>query len=178
VTGYIENRGAAGEKRLRAAAETSRNVGTKCLPRMLTGSAQLMELPRISDQRGHLSFAEIRQALPFAAARYFLVFGVPSREVRGEHAHRTLSQFLVCVRGSCTVRLLDGAGSDEVVLDRPDLGLSVPPMIWTTQYKYSSDAVLLVLASDVYREDDYIRDLDEFLALRKSSATEAKGAGA
>jgi dTDP-4-dehydrorhamnose 3,5-epimerase-like enzyme len=98
--------------------------------------------------------------------------------VRGEHAHRTLSQFLVCVRGSCTVRLLDGGGSDEVVLDRPDLGLSVPPMIWTTQYKYSTDAVLLVLASDVYREDDYIRDLDEFLALAKSSATEAKGAGA
>lgn len=133
-------------------------------PRALAGGAMLYELPRVSDHRGHLSFAEIHQQLPFEAARYFVVFGVPNREIRGEHAHRTLHQFLVCVHGACSVRVFDGDSSDEVRLDRADLGLHVPPMVWTTQYKYSADAVLVVLASDVYREEDYIRDSDEFLS--------------
>jgi UDP-2-acetamido-3-amino-2,3-dideoxy-glucuronate N-acetyltransferase len=128
----------------------------------LPGGARLHHLPRISDHRGQLSFAEVNRALPFAAVRYFVVFGVPSSEIRGEHAHRALEQFLVCVHGACSVRLWDGERGDEIVLDRPDLALHVPPMIWTTQHKYSPDAVLLVLASDVYREEDYIRDLGEF----------------
>jgi acetyltransferase-like isoleucine patch superfamily enzyme len=135
----------------------------------LIAGAGLYELPRVSDARGHLSFAEIHQALPFPVARYFLVFGVPSREIRGEHAHRTLDQFLVCVHGNCSVRLFDGDASEEILLNRPDLGLHVPPLVWTTEYKYSPDAVLLVLASDVYREEDYIRDVDDYLALRGGS---------
>jgi acetyltransferase-like isoleucine patch superfamily enzyme/dTDP-4-dehydrorhamnose 3,5-epimerase-like enzyme len=134
-------------------------------PERLAGGAMLYELPRVSDHRGHMSFAEIHQQLPFEAVRYFVVYGVPSREVRGEHAHRTLHQFLVCVHGSCSVRVFDGELDQEVRLDRPDLGLHVPPMVWTTQYKYSADATLVVLASDVYREEDYIRDADEYLSL-------------
>jgi UDP-2-acetamido-3-amino-2,3-dideoxy-glucuronate N-acetyltransferase len=134
-------------------------------PQALAGDAMLYDLPLVSDHRGHLSFAEVHQQMPFEAARYFVVFGVPSREVRGEHAHRTLHQFLLCVHGRCSVRVFDGECSDEVRLDRPDLGLHVPPMVWTTQYKYSADAVLVVLASDVYREEDYVRDLDEYLSL-------------
>jgi dTDP-4-dehydrorhamnose 3,5-epimerase-like enzyme len=133
----------------------------------LIAGAGLYELPRMSDDRGHLSFAEMGDSLPFAVLRYYLVFGVPSREVRGEHAHRLLDQFLVCVHGSCSVRLFDGDAGEEVLLNRPDLGLHVPPMVWTTEYKYSPDAVLLVLASDIYREDDYIRDVDEYLALQE-----------
>ena len=70
----------------------------------LIAGAGLYELPRVSDARGHLSFAEFDKSLPFPVVRYFLVFGVPSREIRGEHAHRTLDQFLVCVHGSCSVR--------------------------------------------------------------------------
>jgi acetyltransferase-like isoleucine patch superfamily enzyme len=135
----------------------------------LIAGAGLYELPHVTDARGHLSFAEIHQALPFPVVRYFLVFGVPSREIRGEHAHRTLDQFLVCVHGNCSVRLFDGDASEEILLNRPDLGLHVPPLVWTTEYKYSPDAVLLVLASDVYREEDYIRDVDEYLALRGGS---------
>jgi acetyltransferase-like isoleucine patch superfamily enzyme len=135
----------------------------------LIAGAGLYELPHVTDARGHLSFAEINQALPFPVVRYFLVFGVPSREIRGEHAHRTLDQFLVCVHGSCSVRLFDGDASEEILLNRPDLGLHVPPLVWTTEYKYSPDAVLLVLASDVYREEDYIRDVDDYLALRGGS---------
>jgi len=136
----------------------------------LIAGAGLYELPRVSDARGHLSFAEIQQSLPFPVARYFLVFGVPSREIRGEHAHRTLEQFLVCVHGNCSVRLFDGDASEEVLLNRPDLGLHVPPLVWTTEYKYSPDAVLLVLASEVYREDDYIRDVDDYLVLTRKAS--------
>jgi acetyltransferase-like isoleucine patch superfamily enzyme len=152
VTGY------AGSARMPAAPATLSTVA-------LAGGARLIDLPRVSDPRGHLTFAEIGQSLPFPAARYFVVFGVPNREIRGEHAHRTLDQFLVCVAGTCSVRVFDGGRGDEIVLDRPDRGLHVPPMVWTTQYKYSADAVLVVLASDVYVETDYIRDFDEFLAL-------------
>lgn len=133
----------------------------------LIAGAGLYELPRVTDDRGHLSFAELGRNLPFAAVRYFLVFGVPSREIRGEHAHRTLNQFLVCVHGKCSVRLFDGDAGEEILLNRPDLGVHVPPMVWTTEYKYSADAVLLVLASDIYREGDYIRDVDEYLALQR-----------
>lgn len=123
----------------------------------------LCEMPFIADLRGSLSFAETGQFLPFTPQRYFLVFDVPSREVRGEHAHRTCHQFLVCVKGSCSVVVDDGQNRAEVLLDRPNLGVHVPPMVWATEYKYSADAVLLVLASDVYKAEDYIRDYDLFL---------------
>jgi len=136
----------------------------------LVGGAMLYHLPRITDHRGELSFAELNQSLPFPVSRYFLVFGVPSREIRGEHAHRTLHQYLVAVHGSCSVRLFDGERSEEIVLDRPECALHVPPMVWTTQYKYSPDAVLLVLASDIYREADYIRDFEEYRAGAVASA--------
>lgn len=156
VTGYVDRE----DKR----RTPSRDTGAIETGSSLTGGATFYRLPRITDHRGHLSFAELNQSLPFAVSRYFLVFGVPNREVRGEHAHRTLHQYLVAVHGSCSVRLSDGAKSEEVLLDRPEYALHVPPMVWTTQYRYSADAVLLVLASDVYREYDYIRDFDEYLA--------------
>src|SRR5436190_1856701 len=89
---------------------------------------------------------------------------LPGREVRGEHAHRNCHQFLVCARGSVTVVVDDGVLSEEVVLDGPDIGLYVPPMIWATQYQYSTDALLLVLASAPYDPDDYIRDYLVFKA--------------
>ena len=90
----------------------------------------------------------------------------------GEHAHCTVTSSRRA-HGSCSVRLFDGDASEEVLLNRPDLGLHVPAMLWTTEYKYSADAVLLVLASDIYREADYIRDLDEYLALQRARAAGA-----
>jgi len=168
VRSYVDGRDLAQEHLAQTDSGTSPDrplrsagaAGTK----VMVGGSRLVTLPRISDPRGQLSFAEIEQALPFLPARYFLVFGVPNRKVRGEHAHRTLQQFLVCVHGSCAVRLFDGERGEEVVLNRPEMGLFVPPMVWTTQYKYSADAVLMVLASDVYRETDYIRDMEDYLA--------------
>jgi acetyltransferase-like isoleucine patch superfamily enzyme len=136
---------------------------------ILNVGAQLVELPLIVDLRGSLSFAEYGQHLPFEPKRYFVVFDVPSVEVRGEHAHRALHQFLVCLKGRCSVALDDGQHRDEVILDRPNVGLHLPPLIWGSQYQYSPDAVLLVLASDVYKSEDYIRDYDEYLAFMKKT---------
>jgi acetyltransferase-like isoleucine patch superfamily enzyme/dTDP-4-dehydrorhamnose 3,5-epimerase-like enzyme len=127
------------------------------------GGATLYELPLVSDLRGNLTFGEYQQSLPFVPMRYFLVFDVPSKDVRGEHAHRECHQFLVCVKGSCSVVVDDGQNRTEVLLNRPNLGLHVPPWVWATEYKYSQDAVLMVLASDVYKAEDYIRDYDTFL---------------
>ena len=125
--------------------------------------AKLIQLPRIVDLRGGLSFGEYDQHLPFIPRRYFVIYDVPSIEVRGEHAHREQHQFLVCLKGSCSVVLDDGKNRNEVVLDRPDLGLYLPPMVWGIQYKYTPEAVLMVLVSDVYDADDYIRDYDLFI---------------
>lgn len=125
--------------------------------------ARVYHMPLVTDLRGCLSFGQYDQHLPFIPQRYFIIFSVPSKEVRGEHAHRRLHQFLICVKGSCSVVVDDGKMRSELLLDRPDVGLYAPPMIWMTQYKYSQDAVLLVLASDAYDPDDYIRDYDQFL---------------
>ncbi len=125
----------------------------------------LCEMPLVADLRGSLSFAEYGQLLPFIPKRYFLVFDVPSKDVRGEHAHKRLHQFLVCVKGSCSVLVDDGSLREEIQLDRPNIGLHIAPLVWAVQYKYSADAVLLVLASDRYDADEYIRDYDVFQEL-------------
>jgi len=123
------------------------------------------QMPVVVDLRGSLSFAQLGSTLPFKPERYFIVFDVASKEIRGEHAHKELHQFLVCVKGSCAVLVDDGRNSEEILLDSPNRGIHVPPMTWSVQYKYSSDAVLLVLASALYDADDYIRDYDQFLEM-------------
>lgn len=127
----------------------------------------LHRAPMIRDLRGNLSVRELGDGLPFQPKRYFVVVDVPSREVRGEHAHRTCAQVLICLRGSVACVVDDGERREEIALDSPEIALHIPPMVWAVQYKYSADAVLLVLASEVYDPSDYVRDYDEFLALRK-----------
>jgi UDP-2-acetamido-3-amino-2,3-dideoxy-glucuronate N-acetyltransferase len=127
-----------------------------------------LRLPLVDDLRGMLSFAEVARHVPFEVRRYFLVFEVPSEQLRGEHAHRVQHQFLVCVHGRCSVVADDGAHRQEFNLDAPNLALYLPAMTWGVQYKYSRDAVLLVLASGEYDAADYIRDYSEFLALKKT----------
>ena len=116
--------------------------------------------------RGSLTFAEYGQYLPFVPQRFFLVFDVLSREVRGEHAHKKLDQFLVCVHGRCHVVADNGTVRQEFVLNQPSVRIHLPPMIWGIQYQYSEDAVLLGLASEPYDSDDYIRSYSEFLQAR------------
>jgi len=126
----------------------------------------LQHLPRVADLRGMLTFGEAGREVPFQIKRYFVVFDVDTEHVRGEHAHRTLHQFLVCVHGRCRVVADDGRHRQEFILDSPHVGLYIPPMTWAVQYRYSPDGVLLALASDVYNPADYIRDYAEFLALK------------
>lgn len=132
--------------------------------RLAVEAARVLELPTVEDLRGALTFGQLGTHLPFAPRRIFTVFDVPSREIRGEHAHRTLHQLLMCVHGSISVMVDDGRARDTVVLDRPGKALHIPPMVWASQYHYSPDAVLVVLASDVYDADDYIREYERFLA--------------
>ncbi len=128
-------------------------------------SVRLINMPEIADLRGMLSFGEIGAHLPFTPKRYFLVYDVPSKDVRGEHAHRSLEQLLICVKGSCRVVVDDGKNRDEVTLNSPRQALYIPARVWGIQYKYSEDAVLMVLASEKYDAADYIRNYDEFLKI-------------
>ena len=125
----------------------------------------LTRFPRIPDIRGTLSFGEFERNIPFLPKRYFIVFDVPSLETRGEHAHKKCHQFLICIRGSCSVVADDGVNRQEFLLDKPDVGVYLPPLVWGIQYNYSSDAVLLVFTSDFYDSSDYIRDYSEFKKL-------------
>jgi acetyltransferase-like isoleucine patch superfamily enzyme/dTDP-4-dehydrorhamnose 3,5-epimerase-like enzyme len=126
--------------------------------------ATVHKLSVATDLRGSLSAAEFGSDIPFQVQRYFVVYGVPSKDVRGAHAHRECHQFLVCVNGSVSVVVDNGSVREEIRLDRPEIGVYVPPMIWGVQYKYSEDAVLLVVASHHYDSDDYIRDYDDYLS--------------
>jgi hypothetical protein len=97
--------------------------------------------------------------------RFFMVHGVPGREVRGQHAHRTCHQFLVCVRGSCRLIADDGRRREAFLLNHPGIGVYLPPKTWGVQYDYSPDAALLVFASHAYDAKDYIRDYEAFRKL-------------
>jgi carbonic anhydrase/acetyltransferase-like protein (isoleucine patch superfamily)/dTDP-4-dehydrorhamnose 3,5-epimerase-like enzyme len=155
IKGYVDA--------LRGKPELGVDSPPATLVQLRVANAKLHQIPIINDLRGALIFAEIGRQLPFEPKRFFVVFDVPNKEIRGEHAHRELHEFLVCLRGSCAVALDDGTVREEVQLDTPTIGLYVPPLIWRTHYKYTNDAVLLVLASDLYCADDYIRDYDEFV---------------
>lgn len=144
-------------------------VGSKT-PAMVQKDPRLHQLPRVADIRGSLTVGEFERSIPFAVKRYFMVFDVPSVETRGEHAHRECHQFLICVSGQVSVVADDGNSRREFLLDRPDLGLHLPPLTWGIQYKYSEDAVLLVFASHYYDNADYIRDYDEFRKIVGASA--------
>ncbi|MFZ1110085.1 MAG: WxcM-like domain-containing protein [Rhodomicrobium sp.] len=145
--------------------------GRRSIEPLGVGDAKLYRFKRINDLRGSLTAVEMEKELPFLPRRYFVVFDVPSSELRGEHAHKQCHQFLVALHGSCRVLLDDGSARAEVTLDSQDVAVYMPPMIWGTQYRYTRDAVLLVFASHPYDAKDYIRTYDEFLgAIRKLSS--------
>src|ERR1051325_6383696 len=128
-------------------------------------AVRLIQLPLIAESRGSLSYGQYDEHLPFVPIRYFIVFDVPREEVRGNHAHRRVTQALVCVKGSLTVTLDDGSNRDAGTLDSPARGLVIPPLVWATQENFSTDGVLLVLSSETYEAGEYIRDYAEFLQL-------------
>jgi acetyltransferase-like isoleucine patch superfamily enzyme/dTDP-4-dehydrorhamnose 3,5-epimerase-like enzyme len=169
ILGYVDNR-----KGPPVMAASRVSFSQDSAPRRLgIGEVTLHRLRLVPDMRGDLAAGEFLKEIPFIPKRYFVVFNVPSIKTRGQHAHRSCQQFLVCVKGSCAVVVDDGRKREEIVLDSPDKGIYVPPMVWGIQYKYSPDAVLLVLASDYYDPSDYIRDYDEFTALVRAPASPA-----
>lgn len=133
--------------------------------RPTVNDCRVVSLPKISDPRGNLTFIEGSKHIPFEIKRLFYLYDVPTEEGRGAHAHRTLHQFLVCLSGSFDVAVDDGEFQATVHLNRPWKGLHVPPMIWAAEVNFDPGSVCLVLASDLYKEDDYIRDYDIFLSL-------------
>jgi len=134
-------------------------------------AVRIFELPLKKDSRGSLTFAEYDQTLPFLPQRYFIVFDVGEGQTRGGHAHRVVEQLLMCVKGSCRVLLDDGDTRDEVLLDRPDLALYIPPRIWATQEQFSRDAVLAVMASGLYDPAEYLKNYDEFVIIARAART-------
>lgn len=142
--------------------------GSAVLEALSVHGASLHDLQYVPDIRGSLCVAELGRQLPFESNRLFFVYDVPSAKVRGEHAHKECHQFLICIRGSVHVIIDDATSQQEIILDRPNIGLHLEPGVWAIQYQYSNDAILAVLASHSYDETDYIRDYEEFLSWKKS----------
>lgn len=132
---------------------------------------ELLSLRVAGDMRGKLTVAEEGQGLPFIPHRIFMVHDVPSRETRGEHAHRECHQLLICVHGQCVAVADNGRARQEFLLDANSKALYMPAGIWGTQYRYSMDAVLLVMASHPYDPNDYVRDYREFLTMVGETAS-------
>jgi len=127
----------------------------------------MIELDRHhSDRMGNLSVVQNGETVPFDVKRVYYLYDVPGGESRGAHAHRELSQLIIAVSGSFRVTLDDGIVKRSFILNRPYLGLYVKPGIWRDLDDFSSGAVCMVLASEVYQEADYIRDYDDFLKYR------------
>lgn len=151
-----------GELGLAAAAGSRLDLGV--------GRCFLERLPHFTDMRGSLTPLEEGRGLPFVPQRVFLVHGVASHHVRGEHAHRLCQQFLVSTHGQVSVVVDDGSRRREVRLEDQTVGLYLAPMVWGIQYKFSADCVLMVAASHPYESGDYIRDYNQYRALVSSSS--------
>ena len=131
---------------------------------MVLAECKIIDLPKISDVRGNLTFIEGRQHIPFGIKRVYYLYDVPGGETRGGHAHKNLEQFIIAANGSFDVILDNGREQTRYHLNRPYYGLYIPKLTWRELDNFSSGSVCLVLASELYGEDDYIRDYDEFIA--------------
>ena len=134
---------------------------------MHINDCKLVELPKIVDARGNLTFIEGNNHIPFDVKRVFYLYDVPTAADRGAHAHKELHQFLVCLSGSFDVSIDDGSTKDIIHLNRPWKGLHIPPMIWASEINFDPGSICLVLASALYDENDYYRDYSLFLAALK-----------
>lgn len=129
---------------------------------------RLIELPRITDPRGNLTFIEGENHIPFEIKRVYYLYDVPGGATRAGHGHKTLEQLMIAMSGSFDVELDDGRAKKKYHLNRSYYGLYIPPMIWREIDNFSSGSVCLVLASDLFDESDYHRDHQEFLRAAKA----------
>ena len=125
--------------------------------------SKLIDLPKIQDPRGNLTFIEGRHHTPFDIRRVYYLYDVPGGTERGGHAHLALHQFVIAMSGSFDIVLKDGFEVKRVHLNRSYMGLYLPPMIWRELDNFSSGSVCMVLASEVYEESDYLRDYSEYI---------------
>ncbi|MGE5340280.1 MAG: sugar 3,4-ketoisomerase [Candidatus Omnitrophota bacterium] len=127
--------------------------------------AKWIHLPRIEDGiDGTISVAENNNPIPFAIKRVYYIYDLFNpHAIRGKHAHKALEQVLFCISGSCEIGLDDGTATQTLVLDKPQTGVYLGVELWHTMKRFSHNCILLVLASDLYNETDYIRDYDDFL---------------
>lgn len=126
----------------------------------------ILQLPRVFDVRGSLTFVQ-DSSLPFEIKRVYWIYDVPAAAVRGSHAHKTNEAIIIAAHGSFVVEIFDGRETVEYHLDTPWEGLYVPAGYWNTLNRFSSGSLCLVLTSDEYDEEDYIRDLDEFIKTKQ-----------
>lgn len=134
------------------------------------GRCRLIQFPVRGDDRGQLVPIEGGLTIPIEVRRVYTVFGTKPGVSRGFHAHHQISQVVVAVSGSCTMVLDDGKDRVKTRLDRPDVGLTIPPMIWHEMEDFTPDCVLMVLADAPYDEADYIRDYERFRAIQMERA--------
>lgn len=135
---------------------------------MSIADAKLIQLPKVSDPRGNLTFVEGSRHIPFGIKRVYYLYDVPGGETRAGHAHKELEAFIIAVSGSFEVILDDGTHRKSFFLNRSYYGLYIPKMVWRELENFSSGSVCLVLASEIYDESDYYRDYDEFLKAVKT----------
>jgi len=136
---------------------------------------RLVNLPKFVDPRGNLSFVEGGVHIPFDFKRVYYLYGLAKGATRAGHGHRNLKQFMIALAGSFTVEIDDGERVKVFKLDRPDVGLLIPPMMWRDLNSFSEGAVCMVLASDVYDEADYFRDRAQFINAVKTQANISEG---
>jgi hypothetical protein len=136
-------------------------------PHMNLNSCRMIDLPKVSDPRGNLTFIESDRHIPFIIKRVFYLYDVPGGANRAGHALRTCHQFIVAMSGSFDVILDDGETKKRYHLNRSYYGLYIPPLIWREIDNFSSGSVCLALASEIYSEADYYREYDSFLQARQ-----------
>jgi hypothetical protein len=128
---------------------------------------QIIDIPTMSNAMGDLSFIESKGIVPFEIRRVYFISGIPAHAQRGGHAHKDLFEFIIAVHGAFTIQLQDQEGNrHQFRLDSPRKGLLVDSLYWRELSDYEDDSVCLVLASDHYNEEEYLRDFDEFLSYR------------
>ena len=140
------------------------------MPLLTVDDCKVIDLPKIPDFRGNLSYVEGARPVPFRLARTYWISDVPGNAVRGGHAYRELEEFMIALSGNFDVRLDDGATTRSVRLSRSNYGLYVAPGIWRQLADFSTNSVCLILASRPYAEDDYIRDYERFSEFRRENA--------
>lgn len=125
---------------------------------------KVIQLPKVMDERGNLSFIESGNHIPFKIARVYWIYDVPGGEIRGSHAFRAQDEFIIALSGSFDVVLHDGEQEHKISLNRSYYGVFVPKMTWRRLENFSTNSLCLVLSSTEYDEDDYIWEFDEFIS--------------